>query len=239
MKSQLWKNPEPGAVPQRRERLADQIYGHLIEEIASGKYGDDERLPTELALASSFAVSRPVVREALGRLQADGFIASRQGSGTYVRRRPPARLTQFAAGGGLADFLRAFEVRIALEPQAARLAAERRSDSDLAAIVVAQTILETAHAAGQSTLALDLSVHLAIGRASHNAILSSIVDGLLEASAPAPAGPGNYLSTTRLFDEHQRIIEAITAGDPNGADIAMRFHIDQARKRLTDRRRDV
>ncbi len=58
-------------------------------------------------------------------------------------------------------------------------------------------------------------------------------------SAAAGGGEGgNYLSTQRLFDEHQRVIEAVAAGDPNGADIAMRFHIDQARKRLTDRRRD-
>ncbi len=139
--------PLPGQ-PQRRERLADQVYGRLIAAMADGQYGEDDRLPAEQALAASFGVSRPVIREALTRLQADGFVQARQGSGTYVLKRPPQRLTRFAAAGGLAAFLRAFEVRIALEPQAARLAAERRSDADLAAIRAAQEALEAAQAAG-------------------------------------------------------------------------------------------
>lgn len=225
--------------PQRRERLADQIYGRLIADIAGGLHAEDDRLPTEQALAAQFGVSRPVVREALTRLQADGFVQSRQGSGTYIRRRPPERLTQFAAGGGLAGFLRSFEVRIALEPQAARLAAERRSDGDVADIRAAQAALEAAQGRGQGTLALDMAVHRVIGRASHNPLLSGMLDTLLDSAGPPSGGTGNYLSTSRLFDEHSRVIEAVAAGDPNGAEIAMRFHIDQARKRLTDRRRDV
>ncbi len=225
--------------PQRRERLADQIYGRLIAEIAGGLHAEDDRLPTEQALAARFGVSRPVVREALTRLQADGFVQSRQGSGTYIRRRPPERLTQFAAAGGLAGFLRSFEVRIALEPQAARLAAERRSDGDVADIRAAQAALEAAQGRGQGTLALDMAVHRVIGRASHNPLLSSMLDTLLQSAGPPSSGAGNYLSTSRLFDEHSRVIEAVAAGDPHGAEIAMRFHIDQARKRLTDRRRDI
>ena len=65
--------------PQRRGRLADHVYGRLLEDIVSGRYEVGDRLPAETELAETFEVSRPVVREALNRLQADGlFDAARK-----------------------------------------------------------------------------------------------------------------------------------------------------------------
>ena len=93
----------PEARPQRRERLADQIYGHLFESIVGGRYEANEKLPTEKQLAASYDVSRPVVREALMRLQADGLIISRQGAGTFIAKRPPRRVIELAKAQDVAD----------------------------------------------------------------------------------------------------------------------------------------
>jgi DNA-binding GntR family transcriptional regulator len=101
--------------PWRRDRLADQVYGRLLEDIVSGSYEVGDRLPAEKDLASSFAVSRPVVREALTRLAADGLVSARQGAGTFITRLPPRQIVKLAPRASIAGILRVFEVRIALE----------------------------------------------------------------------------------------------------------------------------
>jgi GntR family transcriptional regulator, transcriptional repressor for pyruvate dehydrogenase complex len=223
-----------------RERLAEQIYGRLLEDIASGGKSVGDRLPTENELAKNFGVSRPVVREALTRLQSDGFIASRQGAGTFVRNRPPSRLLKFASASGLSSFMSSFEVRIALEGESARLAALRRSDQDIARITATIRELESEIAGGTATTDSDFDFHRAIARASGNILLTEIVTALLPPRAVEGAGtaPG-YIRGDRVLDEHNRIAEAIIAGQAESASLAMRYHIDQARIRLTDVERDL
>ncbi len=223
-----------------RERLADQVYGKLLEDIASGGKSVGDRLPTENQLAENFGVSRPVIREALTRLASDGFIASRQGAGTFVRNRPPSRLLRFASASGLSNFLSSFEVRIALEGEAARLAALRRTDEDIARIAATIRELETGIAAGTATTDSDFDFHRAVARASGNILLAEILTALLPPRTEEGSGtaPG-YLRGDRVLDEHNRIAEAIIAGQPESANLAMRYHIDQARIRLTDVERDL
>ncbi|MBN9058887.1 MAG: FadR family transcriptional regulator, partial [Rhizobiales bacterium] len=70
--------------PARREKLADILYGQILEQIVSGTFAAGDRLPSENDICKAFEVSRPVVREALQRLQADGLVIARQGAGTFV-----------------------------------------------------------------------------------------------------------------------------------------------------------
>lgn len=222
-----------------RTRLADTVYGRLLEDIASGRKAVGDRLPTENALAESFGVSRPVVREALTRLSSDGFIASRQGAGTFVRNRPPSRLLRFVGASDLSQFIATFEVRIAIEGESARLAALRRTEADLLRIRAALDELAEAVAAGSATSDADFDFHRAVAAASGNALLAQIVTAILppRAEAGTPVRPG-YLRGDRVLDEHNRITEAIAARQPESASLAMRYHIDQARIRLTDVERD-
>jgi len=231
--------------PQRRERLADQIYGHLLEAIAGGRYEANDRLPTEKQLAESYEVSRPVVREALMRLQADGLIISRQGAGTFIAKRPSRRVIELAKAQDIADFLRAMEVRDALEGQSARLAAERHSAEQMASITAALAAMRGALESGTATSELDFAFHRAVAVASGNLMFVEILDALNRTIA---GGMGVALGLTkegtrermqRVIDEHVRIHEAILSREPMSAEIAMRYHIDQARKRLTDRTRDT
>src|ERR1700728_4154358 len=83
-----------GLVSEAREpltqapRLGDQLSSRISDLIDRGEFGDEGRLPSELALADRFGVSRPVVREALSRLRSRGVIVSRKGSGSYIKKSP-------------------------------------------------------------------------------------------------------------------------------------------------------
>src|SRR5262249_52112913 len=128
--------------PKRKERLGDQLYGQILEQIVSGRINEGARLPSENEISSAFRASRPVVREALRRLQADGLVQARQGAGTFVIRRPSERIIQFAHAANLSGYLKAHEVRITLEGQAAKFAAQRRTAAELAYIEETLATLE-------------------------------------------------------------------------------------------------
>src|ERR1700737_4920718 len=115
-------------------RLPDRVYEQILEQIVSGDFSVGDRLPSENQLGSDHRVSRAVIREALSRLLADGVVVSRQGSGTFVQRKPERDFLRLAPIGGIADLMRCFEFRIALEGEAAYLAAQRRTDDNLARI---------------------------------------------------------------------------------------------------------
>jgi GntR family transcriptional repressor for pyruvate dehydrogenase complex len=217
----------------------------LIEQIIAGDLPQNARLPTEHELARGFGVSRSVIREALMRLSADGVVTARQGSGTYVQRRPSDRVTAFARPSDLPAVLRAFEMRLALEGAAARLAAQRRTDGQLAALQARHDAFTAQAENGVPTPEKDLAFHRAIIEATGNpyflAALDATGDAVLSQMDVA-------LKVTREMSrerartvavEHARILDNIVSGDGEGAEIAMRFHIDQARKRLTDRSREV
>ena len=125
---------EFGPVPAPKPRqLSDYVYENILEKLISGQLGQGVKLPTENELARLFRVSRPTVRQALSRLQADGLVVSRKGSGNYISRRPSTYLLNLNPGeGAISQMLKSHELRIALEGDAAALAAARRSPAELA-----------------------------------------------------------------------------------------------------------
>lgn len=240
--------PEPsepsGLVLNKRQRLGDQLYGQILEQIVSGRLPEGTRLPPEQDICKMFGVSRPVVRQALLRLRADGLVHARQGSGTYVMARPAERLSSFAEPRQIADFLRCLEVRLALEGSAARFAAERRSEKELADITAAHEAFVRESESGGASTAADLAFHTAIATASGNAFFPAMLEHLNE---PINGLMNLALNLTRtsprerasqVLREHTLILEAIAIQDPDSAQVAMQFHITQARRRIIDRKRD-
>ena len=237
-------SPLPTPEPQRRERLADRIYGTLLEAIVGGSYEPGSKLPTELQLAESYQVSRPVLREALTRLQSDGMVVTRQGAGTFVVRRPPKRIVELAPAADFAGFLRVFEVRTSLEGTAARLAAERGTAEQKRAIGAALDGMRAALETGTPAAEFDFAFHRAVSVASRNVIFAEILDGFRD-TIGAVMGVGLGVTREgsrdrqlRVIDEHVQIYEAILAGEPTSAELAMRYHLDFSRRRLIDRTRN-
>lgn len=230
--------------PIERPRLADTIYGQLLDEIMAGRFAMGERLPTENQLAQRFSVSRPVVREALQRLQTDGVVIARQGSGTYVQRSPSQRVAELTSQVSLHQVLQVMELRMALEELAAKLAARHRTEDHIRAIEQARQQLSDLLAGGKPAQDADYAFHRAIAMASGNAMLVEALDQLADR---VKGGMNVTLSLTReaseqrrlrVLDEHDRIVHAIRIGDAESASIAMRYHLDQVRNRLLDRHLD-
>jgi len=224
--------------------LSDSVYGQLLDEIMAGGFPEGARLPTEHQLAQRFAVSRPVVREALQRLQSDGVVMARQGSGTYVQRSPSQRVAELTSELSLHEVLQALELRMALEDLSARLAARHRTEEQLRAIESARRALGEAFRQGAAAKEADYAFHRAIAVASGNGLLVAALDQLSER---VKGGMNVTLTLTReaseqrrvrVLDEHDRIVHGIRVGDADSAAIAMRYHLDQARNRLLDRHLD-
>ncbi len=225
----------------RQASLADQIYESIIQEIAEGKLTQGQKLPTEASLCKSFGVSRPVLREALARLKADGLLIGRQGSGNYVRLQPEADFLTFAPNGSIAEILRGFEFRVGVEGEAAFFAAERRTAEDLRKIALALDELSLATQTGEVGNDRDYRFHVVIADAAKNSLFSSTIKQLHDTmtlgmnvtrSLSLRSPPVRALRVQR---EHEAIYSAIVKGDGAGARYAMRTHIINARLRMLSR----
>jgi len=220
------------------ERLADRAYTGIVGIIHDRGLGAGDRLPSETRLAELFGTSRTVVREALVRLSSDGITEARRGAGSYVKRRPSDRLGTHVPLHGMAAALGTYEVRFVLEAEAARLAAQRRSTIDMAAIEQALADLRAALLSSAPAHEEDWRLHRAIVEATANTAFLGVFDHMQD-EVFRILKAGVDISRSRspdviqaMMDEHDAIVEAIGTGDPDGAALAMRWHLSQGRKRL-------
>jgi len=224
----------------KRQTLADQLYGQILEQIVSNTLRQGERLPSENMLATAFGVSRPIVREALSKLQDGGLTEARRGVGTFVRRRPPEKLIEFAAADSIASLMRASEARIMVEHASARMAALRAGPKELARIEASLHKLEESMAARTPSVEEDYQFHVAIAAASGNDVFVQMLDCTRDAIergidvAQKLTRDGTQARLDRVMREHRQIFEAIRAGDSEAAGVCMSYHLLQARTRITD-----
>ncbi len=190
--------------------LADQAY-HAIRglivslELAPGAVIDERQLVERLA------IGRTPVREALRRLAQERLVE------VYPRRG------MFVTGVDVRELARLSEVREVLEPEAARLAAERATDADRRELGALLVELDTA---GGELMALDERIHRAVYRAAHNDLLEATLEQY-------------YVLALRIWsmaldrahdlgeavEEHRALVEAIRSGDAERAADTMRAHV--------------
>lgn len=235
--------PLSGIVPTRKRRLADDLYGQLLQQLNSAAYDVGARLPSEGQLAQAFGVSRPIVREALQRLQDDGIVSARRGSGTFVARLPPVEVTSLGHTVDIASYMRTFEVRVCVEPEAARLAARRRTTTALADLNRALRQFEDALSSGGHSSEMDFAFHLEIAKATMNELfvgqmmaLQKVMIGAINITSEITrARP--HERRLKVLKEHEDILAAIEASDEEGARTYMLYHLIEVRNRITDSRR--
>jgi DNA-binding FadR family transcriptional regulator len=216
-------------------RLGDQLYQRLAELIEQGEFAAGSRLPAESDLAERFGVSRPVIREALGRLRMMGVITSRKGSGSFVKARTDRAVEAPALGlrhvDSLAQVKQCFDFRVGLEGEAAYLAAQNRDAAVLLEMRTALKRIEDAIANGIVGMDADYEFHAAVAHASRNEFHISMMETM---RTPIEFGInlGRSLSLRRPLDhllrihtEHVAIYMAIEVGDSEAARRAMRAHV--------------
>lgn len=223
-------------VPDRT--LSDQVYENILSMIVSGEVSVGAKLPTEHVLSEQFEVSRPVLRQALKQLREDGVVASKQGSGSFVQRRPEGAVLDFAPVGSIADIQRTFEFRAAIEGEAAYLAAERRRPDDLVQIQAALSELDRCISQGELGVEADELFHEAVCNAADNqyflaartSMKANILTGLNLTRNLSLTKPQERLELVQ--QEHYLIFDAIQNRDKKGARSAMRTHVENARMRV-------
>ncbi len=221
---------------QPEKNLAEQVMVRLSGDIRGGRLAPGTRLPTEQMLTTELGVSRTVVREAVAALRADGLIVTRRGSGAYVAdpSAGPFRIVPPQATS-LSDILNVMELRLAVEVQAAGLAAERADRKQLGSIRAAWRAIDAALKRGEGAVVEDFSFHRAIAEATGNdqfpgflAYLGShvIPRQSVRLDIDTPAERRLYLE--RIQAEHTRIVTAIADREPGEARRAMRDHLTRS-----------
>ncbi len=225
------------------DEVVEQIEGLLLEGVL--RVGD--RLPGERDLARQFEVSRPILRDALKRLEAQGLLVTRPGGGTHVAdvigqvfARPVLELISTHRKAA-ADYL---EYRREIEAIAADYAARRATADDLAMLDGIVARMQAAHQAGDfaEEAAIDVEFHNAVGECAHNIILLHTLrscyrllsDGVFHNRMLIFDLPG---AREALLGQHRAIHGAIGRRDPAAARQAATDHILYVERAMIDAER--
>ncbi|EIJ48161.1 GntR family transcription regulator protein [Herbaspirillum sp. GW103] len=230
------------AAARGKTTLADHVTSVLAQQIRSGEFAPDARLPSEMELTERFSVSRTVIREAISRLKSEGLVGSRRGSGTVVlpvTQATPFRLDLKVDDGrdSIQAVLRVIELRRGVEGEMAALAAQRRTRAQNLAIRQALQDIDTAAAAGRDGVQEDFAFHAAISNASHNPLYTSLVQFLsqflhaaIRVARMNEARSSEFVQQVRA--EHAALAQAISDGNAEAARAAALRHMENSAQRL-------
>jgi DNA-binding FadR family transcriptional regulator len=208
--------------------------------IVVGRY-DDSPFPTEAELAQQYAVSRSVTREAVKMLTAKGLLVARPRKGTSVQ--PPSAWNLFDPDvlrwmlerKFSLDLLRQFnELRIAIEPMAAGLAARAVDAAGIAAIEAGYQRMVAAEAGDDDPLEADIAFHIAVLEASANPFYAQFRDVVKTALRTSIRFTNRFKGRTASLPQHRAVLTAIEARDPEGARAAMSALIDDVMALIAD-----
>lgn len=199
----------------------------LGKAIVTGHY-DDRSFPTEAELAKQYDVSRSVVREAVKMLGAKGLLTARPRKGTTIQSTEYWNLFDIDVLRWLLDrkfslkVLRQFsELREAIEPAAAALAASAHDADGLAAIVAGFARMEAAERDEDEPLEADIAFHIAILQASANPFYAQFRDVVSTALRTSIRFTNRFKGRTASLPQHKAVLDAIRDRQPEKAKAAM------------------
>lgn len=220
--------------------LAYGLLDHLGCAIVTGRY-DAEPFPTEAELAKHYGVSRSVTREAVKMLAAKGLLSARPRQGTIIEPTSSWNLfdtdvlrwlleRQFSI-----ELLKQFnELRIAIEPEAAALAAQLARTGQIEKINEGLERMSAAERGADDTLEADMAFHVAILNASNNPFYAQFRDVVSTALRTSIRFTNRIKGRTANVADHARVRDAILMRDPDAARRAMRHLIDDVLTLIDD-----
>ncbi|WP_448662606.1 FadR/GntR family transcriptional regulator [Sphingomonas sp. CJ20] len=214
--------------PQLGRNLTYGMLDCLGRAIVTGQY-ESQAFPTEAELAKQHGVSRSVTREAVKMLTAKGLLSARPRQGTLVQPASSWNLFDADVLNWLLErkfsvqLLTHFnELRVAIEPEAAALAASIRDPADLAGIAAGLARMQAADAGNDDPLEADIAFHVAVLRASKNPFFAQFRDVVGTALRTSIRFTNRIKGRTASLADHAAVRDAIAAGDADAARTAMR-----------------
>ncbi|SKA95872.1 DNA-binding transcriptional regulator, FadR family [Agreia bicolorata] len=212
--------------PILRESLSDQVARLLLARIQAGEWKIGQKLPGETTLAPQLGVGRSTVREAIRQLSGQGVLLTRQGAGVFLQAvSPSADWDALVTRTNISSIL---EARIAIETEAAALAAERHTRDELDVIRAALALRDVDRITIETRVDTDTAFHRSVVVASHNEVLTELFDTFAERSREAmiqmlelSGEPG----TDHDHLTHAQIVEAIATRDASVASELSRAHL--------------
>lgn len=220
----------------RGQNLTQGVANSLGLAIVTGVYSGDNPIPNEGDLCLQYRASRSVVREAVKMLTAKGLLGSRPRLGTWIEPESNWNLLDAEVLGWLLErkysaalLIEFMELRLAVEPGAAALAARTAGAEERAAIRQAIERMQAADRGDDHPLDSDIAFHVAVLRASRNRFYAQFT-GFVATALSFSIRTTNHRKGVRLASvaDHQRVSDAIFAGRPAAAEAAMRTLIEEA-----------
>jgi DNA-binding FadR family transcriptional regulator len=226
---------------RRPAAVTDRVYDAILEQIVNGTLVPGQQLPSEDRLAAQYGVTRTTLRRALARLREHRLVAAVKGAGNFAVRAPLGANTDWMGSAETADISARLEVRRGLEVEAAGLAAERRSDEQLARLRQTIADMDTLIGPPRQDRAIrfrmgDIAFHETLHQATGNPALAALCGPFLlhpdnwRVRWSHGQGPVRVLGQA-VVSEHRSIMLALEARSAEAARAAMRLHIDQTRER--------
>lgn len=205
--------------------VAEKISGMILAE---QRFRPGDKLPNERDFAEELGVSRTSIREAFKLLHAKGMLEIRRNVGAFVNKTPglprdPFGLSQL--GDPQALCREWYELRLLLEPDAMPWVVTRADDAQLDALEDLEQTVSLRIGAGEDYWALDLQFHEQLAQLSGNRLLMRVFSGVGHAAAEQVASA--FPSKRPEMRAHHEIIRFLRLRDPDGAGLAMRYHLLQ------------
>jgi DNA-binding FadR family transcriptional regulator len=220
----------------RGQNLTYSIANHIGIAIVTGVYSADNPIPIEAELCREYDASRPVLREAVKMLTAKGLLGARPRRGTWVQPEDRWNLLDPDVLGWLLErkfspalLIEFTEMRLAVEPGAATLAANVAGPEEKAAISHAIERMQAADRGDDDPLDSDIAFHVAVLRASRNRFYAQLT-GFTSTALRFSIRMTNRYKGVRLASvaDHKKVADAIIAGKASAAGEAMRRLIQEA-----------
>ncbi len=223
--------------PIPRRSTVEQVFDRIHRAIEDRKLPAGTRLPGEHQLVAQLQVSRPVLREALARLQSLGLVEIRRGRGTFVASRSSlarcVQLLRSAVTISPLELLTFAELRTAVEVQAARQAAERATDAQVAELEALLEDLDSQDRPDEELLEIDFRFHRKLVEIAGNELMQNVMAVIYEfvlAQMVRTTPPPRENELGRRL--HRQIVAAVRKRDPDAAERAMRQHMQAVLDRL-------
>lgn len=226
--------------PIKTKKIYEEIVEQIKEMISKGELNPGDKLMPERELAERLQVGRSAVREAYRALEAIGIIQIRSGEGTFVREVGTKSMTDIMSlvlmteKNALCELL---ELRRIIEVSAAGLAAERRTEEDLANLKKYLDQMKLDIDSGHLGELADMKFHYAVTDAAHNSLLMRFMNTISETMETLLRTARKQLYNTvgtpeRLYHEHVEVFKAIVLGNSEEAKNKMLEHLNMVEQNL-------